>query len=320
MVSRAPARVRRWMVPGVLLLAALGAACSPAGRPGPSSQAGASSPAPGPVTVQISQRRGQETKHRLILQIDNVSGGPVEISAAALHSPLYDGAAAWVPVRAGGTTLDAGSTVSLTVTLPAPRCGPPPTGAAGDAAAALTVKTAAGTARLRMAVPDPFGFLERSHTRDCLAEAAGRVAALTLAPRLEVSGSGQARSAVVGLRIAPAGGTQTLTLEAPAPTTLLEEDPAHPWPRNVVIAGTGGPRTLALHFVPARCDAHAVAEDRLGLKLPFRLAAGSYRGTLRLEPPPELERALYAFIASACAGGGPAVAPSGASSERPAGQ
>jgi hypothetical protein len=302
MVSRTPARARRQTAPLVLLLAMLGAACSPAGQPGPSTPGAAnsaSSPA-GPVTVQISQRRGQEIKRRLILEVTNISGGPLRIRAAALATPLYNGAAAWSPVRAGGTALDPGATVSLAVSLPAPRCGPHATGGAGEASAALTMQTDSGTEQFGIAAPDPFGLLARSHTQDCLVEAAERVAALSLAPQLEVSGSAPARSAVVGVQIAPAGGTGTFTIEAPAPTTLLDEDPAHPWPRNVVVAGTDAPRTLALHLVPARCDAHAVAEDRLGIRLPLRLSAGAYRGALRLEPPPELARALYSFIASAC--------------------
>src|SRR3954471_4150015 len=156
MVSRTPARARRQAAPLVLLLAMLGA-CSPAGQPGPSTPGGAvstSSPA-GPVTVQISQRRGQEIKRRLILEVTNVSGGPVRIDAAALVAPLYDGAAAWSPVRAGGTALDPGATVSLAVSLPAPRCGPPATGGAGEASAALTMQTDSGTEQFGIAAPDP---------------------------------------------------------------------------------------------------------------------------------------------------------------------
>jgi hypothetical protein len=302
MVSRTPGRTRRHAAPWVLLFALLAAACTPAGQPGPSTPGGATataSPA-GPVTVQISQRRGQETKRRLILEVTNISGNPVRIRAAALATPLYDAAAAWAPVRAGGTTLAPGATVSLAVSLPAPRCGAHTTGATGGAAAVLTVARDTGPEQVHIAAPDPFGLLARSHTQDCLAEAAGRVATLSLAPQLDVSGRGPDRSAVVGLRTAPAGGTGTFTIETPVPTTLLDEDPAHPWPRNVVIAGADAPRTLALHVVPARCDAHAVAEDRLGIRLPLRLAAGAYQGTLRLEPPPELARAVYSFIASAC--------------------
>ncbi|MFD1214794.1 hypothetical protein ACFQ36_22460, partial [Arthrobacter sp. GCM10027362] len=172
--------------------------------------------------------------------------------------------------------------------------------AGGQAADVLRVAGSAVAGKLRVAAPDPFGILQRSHTRDCLAQAAGRVAVLSLDPELTLAGNGTARSAVVGVHIAPTGGTGTFTIEGPAATTLLDEDAAHPWPRNVVVAGTGAPRTLKLHIVPARCDAHAVAEDRLGIKLPLHLSAGDYRGTLRLEPPPDLARAVYSFIASAC--------------------
>jgi hypothetical protein len=288
-------------VPAVLLLA-FSAACLPAGQSGLPAQAPAgtaSSPAAG-ISVEISQRRGQETRRRLILQVTNHLDNPVVIEAAALHSPLYDGAAAWVPVRAGGTGLDAAGTVSLPVSLPEPRCGQEQTSGPAEAAVELTLGTGSGTLRQRVPAADPFGFLGRSHNQDCLARAAGRLARLDLDPQLETEGSGSARSAVVSLHIAPAGGNGTLSIESPAATTLLDEDTAHPWPRNIQVSGTAAPRTVPLHLVPARCDAHAVAEDKLGLRLPLRLAAGSYRGIVRLEPPPELARAIYSFIASVC--------------------
>ncbi|MFD1213537.1 hypothetical protein ACFQ36_15970, partial [Arthrobacter sp. GCM10027362] len=145
MIRGTPIRVRRRGRPAaslVLLLVLSGAACGPAGQPGPTPQrqapAGtARSPAPGPVSVEISQRRGQETSRRLILEVTNSSGGRLVIEAAALQTGLYDGAAAWVPVRTGGTGLDAGSTVSLPVSLPEPKCGPQAAG--GEAAVVLRV-------------------------------------------------------------------------------------------------------------------------------------------------------------------------------------
>ncbi|NKX53969.1 hypothetical protein [Arthrobacter mobilis] len=315
MPSCAPARARRsWQAaPLVLLLAACAAACTPAGPPdrtGTAPAASSHSPAAGPVAVQISQRRGQEAKRRFILQVANTSGRPLVIEAAAVRSVLYDGDAAWVPVRAGGTRLGPGRTVSLAVDLPAPHCRPPESSSAPprsdaaepgpEAGAVLTVDGGSGPARLQVAAPDPFGVLARSHNQDCLAEAVGRIASLSLDPQLKRAGSRTARSAIVSVRIVPAGGTGTLSIESPAPTTLLGEDPDHPWPRGIVVAGRDAPRTLELHIVPARCDAHAVAEDRLGTKLPLRLTAGGYRGVLRLEPPPELARAVYSFITAAC--------------------
>ena len=93
-------------------------------------------------------------------------------------------------------------------------------------------------------------------------------------------------------------------------TPLLSEHPVAPWPEDILLNGEASPDRLALGITPARCDAHAVAEDKIGTLLPVRLSAGGVEGGLLLRPSRRLAAEIYAFVAEACAartsqGGGP---------------
>ena len=110
----------------------------------------------------------------------------------------------------------------------------------------------------------------------CLAQAAAAVAGMRLEPELEVSAD--ARSAVLTLAITPRstpgaanpGATGTLTINRIDGTTLLEEDQSAPWPRSVSVHAGGASQQFRLGIRPARCDPHAVADDKVGTLLPLQ--------------------------------------------------
>jgi hypothetical protein len=51
---------------------------------------------------------------------------------------------------------------------------------------------------------------------------------------------------------------------------------------------------------PARCDPHAVAEDKVGTLLPVELEVGGATGVVKVAAPPALRADLYRFVAVAC--------------------
>jgi hypothetical protein len=149
-----------------------------------------------------------------------------------------------------------------------------------------------------VAADDPHGVLARIHADGCFAARVASDASLSLDDALAPG---------------PEPGVAILTVRAGAPpgpppaaspiltsvsgTTLLDEDHGQPWPRGVVLSpGT----EVRLAVRPARCDPHAVAEDKVGTVLPLTLAASGQTGVVKLAAPPGLRAAIYAFVAAAC--------------------
>ncbi|MCY1242619.1 hypothetical protein D9M72_555900 [compost metagenome] len=60
-------------------------------------------------------------------------------------------------------------------------------------------------------------------------------------------------------------------------------------------------RELSLRIRPARCDPHAVAEDKVGTLLPLRVDAGGRQGVLKVAAGAVLKARIYEFATAACA-------------------
>lgn len=305
----------RWSAAVLVLLAA--ASCN-AGT-GPAVTGSGTTPAAsgsGPLTAEISQFRDNYSKRIVEIQLTNTTGEPVTVLAAGLRSPLFADAINWTSAPAG-TELPPGQTKSLPARLPAAAC-PGPAQQSGAAApsvsmpaepgAAVEVRVAAAAGApektLTATAADPFGVLPRNNAEMCVAQAAAGVAGFRLSPRLEVSAD--ARTAVLRLIITPrnpagAGGSGgTLTIDSIGGTTLLEEDTIAPWPGGLRVDSVGPVHEVRLGIRPARCDPHAVAEDKVGTLIPLQVTVGGRAGTLKIDAGSQLRGRIYDFVTSAC--------------------
>ncbi|MDN3482561.1 hypothetical protein QMA10_11580 [Arthrobacter sp. APC 3897] len=86
---------------------------------------------------------------------------------------------------------------------------------------------------------DPYSTVQRLNQQDCLEQAVQEVAALDLLSELAIPPD--QGTAVVRLSLVPTGSTGTFTITGFGTTTLLADDPGHPWPRNITVTGTGAP-------------------------------------------------------------------------------
>jgi hypothetical protein len=263
-------------------------------------------PAAAPVTAEISQLRDNYSRQIIAIQLTNTTSGPVTVHGAGLASPFFAGTIDW-QATPGGIELPPGQPKILPAQLPAPECGLQ-TGPAGEGPA-LVLWFAEGPrpgSTATVHATDPYGVLSRNNSEMCLAQAATAVAGIRLEPELEVSADGQ--SGVLELTITPRdipgavtpGSTGSLIINRIEQTTLLAEDPSAPWPRSVSVNAGGATQQLRLGIRPARCDPHAIAEDKVGTLLPLRVSAGGRDGVLKIDAGALLRGRIHEFITAAC--------------------
>ena len=279
---------RRTPARAALALALLASvvACSATTRPaGPAAPAGAADAA--------ARLTGELTQHRR-----DVEAGVVQVKLR-----LPDGAA---PLTLLGVALDAGAfpdavplerqvelvpgrAVDLPVAHGAPDC------AALDAAGA----PAAGSARVRLAdrsgpvvVPlaDPRGRLASAAGRVCRAEEVAAVLPVAWDATWLPGGPGGPAAQVV-LHLGPVAAGHRVRVEALRPTTLFALAPLDPAALTVEL-GPGESSEVLVGWDPARCDPHAVAEDKRGFAPEVVVSVDGAEAVPVLRWVPEGERSV----------------------------
>lgn len=249
---------------------------------------------PDGLTASVKQGRLDVPQGRLVVHFEN-DGEPLTVTGFEVRSPaLEPGMRRDEPFELG-----ADDRIDIRLDLVPTRCD-------GDPAAveiAVEVRTADGTTRSGVLAPDdPHGTMARIADADCLVESVAAVAAITLPERLRSEGSGADRRAWIDVLVEPvASGDGSLHLERVSATTLLGNEAGEDWPLDLDVAPGDEPVTLELAVRPARCDAHALADDKRGTILPFTVATGDGReGRMDVPSGDALKSDLYTYIAERC--------------------
>lgn len=283
------------------LLLAAGVA-SAAGCSGPSSptaltsapvRLGGSATA-GPVTAAVEQFRDNYSTRIVELQLTNDGGTPLTVVAASLTAGTNTEAMVW-RAGPGGTELPPHQTKSLPVQLSSSACSTK----GMDAQARIVFRDGVAERVIVLPAADAHDVLARNRTEDCTAREAASVAALALSDTLTISTDH--RSAILHLLLSPTGREGTFTVTNIASTPLLT--PAVPWQAGWTVRGTDAPGRRDLPIVPARCDAHGIAEDKLGTVLPITVRTARGEGVVRVAASKLLKGRIYDFITAACAAG-----------------
>jgi hypothetical protein len=294
------------VVSALLVSALLLAACAaPEGIEG---DGGAATPAlPDGVTVSVYQSRSDVAERHLKVSLTNDGASALFVTAVRFSAPQFTETAVW---RKKGTTVRPGTTVDLPVALAAPYC------AAADGPPTVTVgfRDAGGGDRTATVRPeDPFHRLSALRAEDCLAETVAAVAAISVSGPVTVAVPGGIRTATLDIVVRPAGGDGWFSIDSVSGTTLLA--PADPGTGGRLTEAAVGRRvdaaedaaedaaqlSIPLTFVPSRCDAHAIAEDKRGTILPLRVTtADGITGIVPVAADGAVRSALYAFVAEAC--------------------
>ncbi|QHC71694.1 hypothetical protein [Rathayibacter sp. VKM Ac-2801] len=291
----------RALAAGLLLLPAL-AACAPGGAadtptsgtaattpaqaaPDPARSSVAAGPAPG-VSVSVQQNRSDIAGGTMAFEVHNGSGAPIEVTAAGLTDPRLAAPLTWT----GGTGVPDGTSRDLRVDVPEPACP------AAEAPAALEVVLAIdGHGEHAYPADDPFSFVDALARSGCFA----RTVDADLALRIDTSGGAAHEPARLTIT-ADVRGTPIVLRSVDATILLQPPDTADAWTLDrSVPAGTAD--SVVLDAVPTRCDTHALAEDKVGTRLPVTVETAGQQGTVVVAATPEQKGELYAFITAYCA-------------------
>ena len=264
----------------------------------------------------VNQFRDNYGKQIIEIELTNKSASTITVQAASISTPLFAAGIAW-RVSPDPVQIPPGQAKSLPAQLTAANCrtGTGTTGGSPGIEAqdsvSVTVRLSPNGAAEKGAqesfpATDPFGVLVRNNTEQCLARDVSSVAAIGLGPELDVSDDGL--RAVLRLSIRPSvrsspaqhSGAGRLVIERIDGTPLLAEDPAKPWPLNLTVEAGGPARELELGIRPARCDPHAVAEDKVGTVIPLSVMVGVRTGILKIAADRDLRGRILDFVTAAC--------------------
>jgi hypothetical protein len=252
---------------------------------------------PDGVSVSVFQSRFDRGLHQLEVKISNDTPTAITVTSATLDSSRFLMPAVFDrPQR-----VPSGSARDLRVQLGQPDCSGAETRDEVVLEFALEDGTS-GTARLPLTDGTP---IDSINDEDCLGVSASTIATISAGETVEWSPGAQ-QPAILELTAAPTGAAGTLTIvEAKATVLLGLVDEAgqatYEQPENQTVDASSPPAVVQLRLVPARCDPHAVAEDKRGTFFPLQLETSDGRAGLLYVPVSDTVRAnLYEFFADFC--------------------
>lgn len=259
--------------------------------------AGCGAQAPDGVTARVYQTRSDVAASAFEIQVHNGSPTDVTVTRAVLRSSHLSEPA----VYDRSTRIPAGATVDLKVALPPVACADPTT--ATDEAATVDLALSAGSqsSQVTLAAPDSLGQLARIAEVGCFAQRVSQV--VTFEPPGSPLRSGDVLTLL--FRVVPTGTPGSVRLVRTGPTTLLTpadgSGRASPAQRvGLTVSQASAPGLIRLRYRPARCDAHALAEDKQGTLLPLRVATAGSRGQVTLPVDASLRSLIQREVGRIC--------------------
>ncbi len=303
--DRAPSRVSMALVCGLGVLAACTGA--PVEASGGSGTAGASAaPVAEPgllpadaldgVAVEIRQSRTNWGDRVVQLRVTNGTSAPLVVERGTLRSPYVRGAATTDPDRS--RAVPAGAHRDFPVVLGEPVC---PAAAAGVVVDVAVGDDAGRRGALTATPADPQGHLERIHREDCAEAAVTAGVSLAVEPDVGVRDEGGVLVGTLRLTARPVEGGPRVSVTGVERSNLLAPTSGHVWsdPAQLDLPPPGA--TVDLDFTAARCDAHAVAEDKRGTFFGIHATVdGTPQPVFYVRVDDAVRAQIYAFIGRSC--------------------
>jgi hypothetical protein len=250
------------------------------------------------VKVSIYQPRSDISMNRIAIKFQNDSAEPLTITAASLTSNFFASEFVWDSSRAAAVS--PGFAIDLRIDIP-------PVDSCDESKTVTEVRfdwsvgEKSGTSFITP--DDTFSILDSLHNNGCFISAMNKVSAIT-AVSLTLP-SQKLAPATLLISIAPTGEEETMTINSVGSTTLLTPADSNgigtaQLDLDVVISAKG-PFKLNVPIVPNRCDAHGIAEDKIGTRIPLLVTlADGTQGRFALPASNQLRAAIYSFYTSFC--------------------
>lgn len=208
---------------------------------------------PDGLTAYVDQTRLQRNTGEAFVRLVNDTGSSIEVSRLEVSSDRFR--AGWK----GSEPVD--PEMDFDFDMPRGKCGE-----GGDADLTITWRetgkeewrTSTGTAE------DRYANIDRLLDRDCAERTLTEAAEITVGER-RVEGEGKQSVFVLPVTFAPTEKAPEVTFDGWEGTVLFQLASETPtWPGSAPHPMTGEPTTLELRVLPARCDPHALADDKVG--------------------------------------------------------
>ncbi len=252
---------------------------------------------PAGVTVTAYQGRFDRAERQLELKVANGSDAVLTVTGASFDSTRFMAPAQWDRSQ----DIPVGSARDLRVQLGEPQCDP--SIERDEVVLHFTLADGTtGTARLSI---DDTSAIDAIHAEDCLIEATAAVATLVPGARLEWT-PGAHLPASLEIIVSPTGAPGSIRISETRATVLLSlvDDSGavvFSQPEDVLVDAGTPPAVIMLRLVPARCDPHAVAEDKRGTIFPLHvLTSDGQTGDVVVAVGDAVRGELYAFYGDYC--------------------
>ncbi|MCA5894437.1 hypothetical protein LEP48_13930 [Isoptericola sp. NEAU-Y5] len=272
----------------------------------------------GGLRVELRQDRTQYADRTAALKVVNGSDASLTLLGGSLSAPGFGPSAPDGEPRA--RPLAPGSSRDVRIRLGEVDCATAPDAATATATVRVAVEAAddrvdddrvdddrvdgdGGGTEVEVPVTDPFDRLATVHAQVCaerLVATGVRLQVSDVRPRPVAGDDGEEAGLRILLDAEPVPGGPTVRIVRISGTTLLAPvSGASAWTGALVEPGAGG--RVALDALPARCDPHAVGEDKRGTFLPVVAAVDGVEQPVVYVPMDDGQRAAtYDAIHDAC--------------------
>lgn len=292
-------RLAGWVavvVPALVLLAGCGAASAPLDA--------------GVIRFELRQARADWAARVVQVRVDNETAHELSVVRASLETAGFVGTA----VARAPVAVPPGAAREVSFPL-----GPAECDVAAGADSATQTASAADEAHVRMeledaggsssvieaSLADPNGHLERIRGEDCAAAAVAAGALVSFGPGLGTRLDQAGLTGLLELRVTAVPGGPRVEIGYVEDTVLLQapREGAVGWEVDLDTAVAARQSTV-LDVVPARCDPHAVAEDKRGTFFAVHATVDGVDQPVFYVPVDEEQRgSLRALVAEHCGWG-----------------
>lgn len=244
------------------------------------------------IGLHIDQSRIERKTREVFVRIENDSTKELRVFAFVLTSGRF-GTVRWK----GDETVGRGEDADLKFTMPLGRCG-------SEVGASVRLIYRHGTSADRESASgadDPYDAIRLLLDRDCARRTLAEAASLSVG-QPTVTGTRTRSVLHLPLTLTPTGERTDVGFGGFESTPLFRQAPESPTAVDMPVGRGDAQQTIVMSIVPAGCDPHALAEDKVGTLFGMRVvAAGLPEDTSFYLPLDKSQRtAMFDYLRQRC--------------------